>query len=336
MNKVVVVTGASSGLGLSHAIYLTHLGYTVFGTSRNPGKIDLEQLKQVFLNDHTKWRFSNKEKTAVKAKRLLLPKKIKKTLDDLLAKITFFEMDVTIKDSVAKAIDAMQQKAQTNYGRGIDVLINNAGIGLFGSVEETTIEEWQQSFDTNVFGPLRVIKAVLPEMKKRKSGQIINTASLAAYVGIPFQTHYSSTKAAIKIITEGLRVELKPYNIKVSSVLPSDINTNFNRNTLALSKEEEENIQSIDLQKMIDNPPIKERSAYKDMAKATWRVIVQNLIVSPPPMKISKTIARIIKTKKPKINYNAGSISQRLLTFLIRRVVTDEITYSILPKYYGL
>lgn len=335
MTKVVVITGASSGLGLSHAIYLTYKGYTVFGTSRKE-KQDVDELKTIFLRDHTKWRFDNKEKTVVKKGRLLLPKKLVKNLDKLITQIQFFKLDVTSKESVKTAIEKMNTEAKALNNRGIDVLINNAGFAFFESAEELPIEAWEKTFDINFFGALRVIKEVLPDMKKRREGRIINTSSLAGLATVPFQTHYCSSKAAIIALTQGLRVETKEFNIKASAILPSDINTSFNKNTIAQTNQKDNSLTSIDLAALIDNNPVNEKSDYFTKSQKVWKTIILNLIVSPPPIRVSRKIARIIKAKRPKINYLAGSFAQRFLVFLIRRIVSDEFTYWLLPKYYGM
>ncbi len=335
MNKVVVITGASSGLGLSHAIFLTYKGYTVFGTSRKE-TLDKDLLKELFLQDHTQWKFVNKEKTKVKAGKILAPKELLNQLDTLIAKITYFKMDVTSDSSVREAINEMEEKAKAINNHGIDILINNAGVGFFGSVEDLSMEEWKQTFDINFFGMLRVIRAILPFMFARGSGQIINTSSLGGFVAIPYQTHYSAAKAAVKILSEGLNMELKSFNIKVSALLPSDINTSFNINTYKLTKETNESLSSIDLEKMLANPPIKKNSRHYAFAKRVWKVIVQNLIVSPPPLVVSRKIAKILRRKNPKISYQAGSFEQKFLIYLIRRIFPDTFNYTMLAKYYGL
>ncbi|MCE7745577.1 MAG: SDR family NAD(P)-dependent oxidoreductase, partial [Candidatus Heimdallarchaeota archaeon] len=180
MNKVVVITGASSGIGLSHAIFLTYKGYTVFGTSRRSQTLDKKKLKEDFVRDHTKWKFTNKEKTIVKPTKNLIPKKIAKNLDELIDKIRFFNLDVTSDDSVEKAISEMETEAKKINDRGIDILINNAGISFFRSAEVLSIEDWKITFDTNLFGMVRVAKAVLPQMRERREGRIINTSTLGA------------------------------------------------------------------------------------------------------------------------------------------------------------
>ncbi|MHA1433336.1 MAG: SDR family NAD(P)-dependent oxidoreductase, partial [Candidatus Heimdallarchaeota archaeon] len=195
MAKVVVITGASSGIGLSHAVFLTQKGYTVFGTCRDKSKIDLDVLKKIYLTDHTKWKFTDKTKTKVEAKKLLIPKKIEQNLNELLKKITFFNMDVTSDESVNQAIKEMEVEAKKINGTGIDVLVNNAGIGFYGSVEEMSMDDWKLTFETNFFGMLRTVRAILPSMKERKNGQIINTSTLGGLIAIPYQTHYSASKA---------------------------------------------------------------------------------------------------------------------------------------------
>ncbi|NHJ33515.1 MAG: SDR family oxidoreductase [Asgard group archaeon] len=336
MKKVVVITGASSGLGLSHAIFLISKGFTVFGTSRRSQTLDKEKLKEDFVSDHTKWKFTNKEKTKVKPVRNLVPKKIEKNLDELIGKIRFFNMDVTSDESVNKTIKEMEAEAKKINGRGIDVVINNAGISFFRSIEILSMDEWKTTFDTNLFGMVRVAKAILPNMRERREGQIINTSTLGALAVIPFQTHYSASKIAVKAFSEGLRVEVKKFNIKVSTILPSDINTAFNTNMHAISTAMDPTTKSIDLEKMINQSPTTQDSPYFKLLKPVWKVIVNNLIIAPPPLKISKKILRIIKTRKPRVNYHAGDPIQRFLIFLIRRVVTDELVDWLLPLYFGL
>lgn len=337
MKKLVVITGASSGLGLSHAIYLTHKGYTVFGTTRDLEKINFEMLKEIYSQDHTKWKFTDKTKLKVEAKKSIIPKKIANNLEEIIKKIRFFQMDVNSDISVNNAFEEMQKTAKDLGFDGIDVLINNAGISYFGSVEDLSIDDWKNTFETNFFGVLRTIKAVLPSMKERRKGQILNTSSLGGLVAIPFQTHYSASKSAQKLLTEGLRMELKEFNIKVSSILPSDINTNFNRNTLGLTKERANKLASFEIGEILATLPVDQKSDYFNSSKKVWKVIIQNLIISPPPKAISKQINRILKKRYPKVNYSFGDPLQRfLLLFVARRLFPDRWIYFILPFYYGM
>ncbi|MHA1462734.1 MAG: SDR family NAD(P)-dependent oxidoreductase, partial [Candidatus Heimdallarchaeota archaeon] len=263
-------------------------------------------------------------------------KKILANLDELLKKIQFYKMDVTSDKEVNDTIIEINEKAKTSNGRGIDVLINNAGISFYDSAEELSMENWQKTFDTNFFGVLRVVRAVLPFMKERGEGQIINTSSLGGVIAIPFQSHYCASKAAIKLFTEGLHVELRQLNIKVSVLLPSDINTNFNKNTGKLTNDTFGELNSINLKEMIDNNPMDKKSSHFTRAKKVWSVIIKNLIVMPPPIAVSRKILKIIKTRKPKISYFAGDFFQAFLLLFVRRFVTENFAYFILPKYYGM
>jgi short-subunit dehydrogenase len=336
LSKLILITGASSGLGLSHAIYLTNKGYTVIGTSRNASALDRDELGNRYKRDNKQWKVKQRnEKWETKKKKSLIPSEIEEKLPTLLEKIHYITMDVTSDSSVEEAIKQVQAKAKKLGYDGIDVLINNVGLGFYGSIEELPMAAWEQSFQTNVLGMIRVIKAVVPDMRKRRAGQIINTSSLGGEISIPFQGHYSATKAAVKAFTTSLRMELEPFDIKVSTVLPGDINTSFNKNTVALTQEQNA-LESIDVQQLIDNLPSSADSPYYDRLKQAWKVIVKNLIESPPPLVVSKKIHKIIKSKHPKVNYKAGDFSQILFSFLIRRILPDGLTNKFVEKYYGL
>lgn len=112
----------------------------------------------------------------------------------------------------------------------IDILINNAGMGISGSIEATKLEDVNYIYNVNVIAPFLTVKAVLPIMRKQKSGKIVNIGSVASEFPIPFQSFYSATKASLKAFTESLHTEVSPYGIKVSTILPGDIKTNFTTN----------------------------------------------------------------------------------------------------------
>lgn len=126
-------------------------------------------------------------------------------------KIKLVQLDVsevvTIKSAIAKVI--------SDVGR-IDVLINNAGAGITGPIEEIPEEEIQRNFDTNLFGPINVIKAVLPHMRNQNAGLIINVTSIAGYMGLPYRGIYSASKGALELITEAFRMEIKDFNIHMT------------------------------------------------------------------------------------------------------------------------
>ena len=176
-NKVAVVTGGSSGIGLCVAERLLKSGVKVYEISRH------------------------------------------KKEDSPFFHIT---ADVSDENEVRNAINEIL----TTEGY-IDLLVNCAGFGISGAVEFTKTDDAKRQFDVNFFGVVNMCAAVIPVMRKQKSGKIINISSVAAAVPIPFQTFYSASKAAINSYTMALSNELKPFGIKVCAVMPGDIKTGF-------------------------------------------------------------------------------------------------------------
>ena len=183
--KVIVITGASSGLGEAAAKHLSVLEQQLFWRK----KIDrIEKLAQVINN--------NGGKALVVA------------------------MDVTKRDQVKNLVDSAVEK----FGR-VDVLLNNAGIMPLSPIDRLNVDEWDAMIDVNIKGVLNGIAAVLPHMKKQKSGQIIKTSSVAGHKIFGGSAVYSATKFAVRALTEGLRMEVKPYNIRTTIVCPEAVKT---------------------------------------------------------------------------------------------------------------
>ena len=176
--RVVLITGASSGVGQSTARLLSQKGYKVFGTSRNPAGAEI------------------------------------------IPAVEMLPLDVRTDDSVRACVDAVSTLA----GR-IDVLINNAGHELAGALEELTPEEAKAQFETNFFGVVRMVNAVLPLMRRQKHGHIINVGSLSGLSSVPFLGIYSASKFALEGYTEALRHEVRPFNIHVSLTEASFLKT---------------------------------------------------------------------------------------------------------------
>jgi NADP-dependent 3-hydroxy acid dehydrogenase YdfG len=184
--KVVVITGASSGLGEATARYLSARGATVVLGARR-----VERLQELA-----------KELTAAGGKAVAM------------------ETDVTKPDQVQRLVDA----AVKNYGR-IDVIINNAGLMPQSRLELRKIDEWDRMIDVNIKGVLYGIAAALPYMQKQKSGHIINVSSVAGHKVRPGGVVYSATKTAVRVLSEGLRQEVKPYNIRTTVISPGAVDT---------------------------------------------------------------------------------------------------------------
>lgn len=186
--KKVLITGSSRGIGLETALAFGRAGYQVFATLRNPD--GASELKH-------------------KIKEEMLP-------------ITVHAMDVSSDHSVQSCIQGILKE----YG-SIDVLVNNAGIAPDGSVEEVPMEVFKSVMDTNYFGSIRCIKAVLPAMREKRSGCIINVSSIAGKIANTPLGPYSASKHALEAISEALAEEVKPFNIRVGIVEPGIIETDL-------------------------------------------------------------------------------------------------------------
>lgn len=220
------------------------------------------------------------------------------------------EMDVRNPDSIQNAVS----KLIKIEGR-LDILINNAGIGITGPLEETPSEEVLKAFDTNFNGPLNVIKAVLPQMRIQKTGLIINITSIAGYMGLPFRGIYSATKGAMEIITESLRMETKDFGIHLTCLAPGDFATNIASGRY--------------------HAPILENSPYKAAYERTLAVIDEDVDNGGNPLQVAKKILQIINTEKPKAHYKVGSFLQRF-SIVLKKILPDIWYEKLIIKHSGL
>lgn len=284
--RTVLITGASSGIGAAIASRLARDGYRVFGTTRRlDGLADAPpELKAAMAE-------------AAPAGQ------------DGRFPVRLVELDVEKADSVARCV----QQVLAEAGR-IDVLINNAGWGTFGPVENLPVETAQALFNTIVFGALRMVQAVVPAMRERGEGLILNVTSIAARTVIPFQAHYSAAKAALEALTIGLRHELKPFGIGVTSLEPSDINTRFNDVTVF---------------------PAETGAAYHPWSKPCWKVIAENLPKAPPPAVAAAKVAAILKRRNPKPIYTCGITIQRMAPTVFR-FMPKSLEFLMMRLIYGL
>lgn len=139
--------------------------------------------------------------------------------------VKYISADVTDFNSVENAFKQIKEEAGS-----IDILINNAGMGISGSVENTSTQDAKYIFDVNFFGAFNTMKAVIPYMREQGFGKILNISSVAGKLSIPFQAFYSATKGAINNLTEAIRIEVRPFNIQVMSIMPGDVKTDFTKN----------------------------------------------------------------------------------------------------------
>jgi NAD(P)-dependent dehydrogenase (short-subunit alcohol dehydrogenase family) len=248
---VVLITGASSGVGHSTARLLAQRGYKVFGTSRNPN-------------------------TAEPA-----------------AAVDMLPLDVRADDSVRACVEGV-----VNRGGRLDVLINNAGYELAGALEEISSEEIREQFETNFFGVVRMVDAVLPLMRDQKRGHIINVSSLSGLSAIPFLGIYSATKFALEGYTEALRHEVKPFNIHVSLTEAGFLKTPMmSHRQLGASR-------------------IADYDEWRQRALGAIRAHEEK---GPGPETVAETLLEILSSKTPRLRYLIGGQAKsvaRLRRFL--------------------
>lgn len=267
MKKVVLITGASSGIGKATASYLAKKNFIVYGTTRN----------------------------------------VKSTVKEAF---NIVEMDVCQDHSVKSQIDNIISKE----GK-IDVLINNAGLGIAGPLEETAMGEVERIFQTNVYGVLRVCQEILPHMRKEKTGMIINITSLAGMMGLPYRGIYCASKYAVEGLTEALSTEVKQFGIKVLSVAPGDFNTNISQNRY--------------------HAPSLPASPYKEPYERTLNIINEHVEKGQHPKLIAAQIHRIIGSNHPQLNYKAARPLQKL-ALIIKKLLPSRSFEKIIMNHYKL
>ena len=192
MTKVAIVTGSSTGNGFETSLLLAKNGFYTYATMRNLDKST--RIKEI-------------------AKKDSLPLEV-------------LQLDVTDDKSVTDAINVI-----SNRQRRIDVLVNNAGYEHHGAVEDLSIEEIKTQFETNFFGAVRVMKAVLPVMRKQRSGAIVNISSIGGKIGVPLNSAYVGSKFALEGFSESIKYELEGFGIKVILIEPGAVNTNYLENS---------------------------------------------------------------------------------------------------------
>jgi len=219
-------------------------------------------------------------------------------------------LDVRNVDSIKAAVDNVISKS----GR-LDIVINNAGVGITGPLEEIPTAEIKNNFETNLFGPIEVIKAVLPQMRNQKSGLIINVTSIAGYMGLPFRSVYSSSKGALELITEGLNMEVKPFGIHIANVAPGDFATNIASGRF--------------------HAPLIKGSPYETTYGNTLEMMNEHVDSGSDPNEMAKAIFSIIETKNPKIHYKVGAFMQKF-SIVLKRVLPDKVYEKLLMNHYKL
>jgi NAD(P)-dependent dehydrogenase (short-subunit alcohol dehydrogenase family) len=249
--QVVLVTGASSGIGKAASLALVEAGFEVVGTSRNTANAAPPD------------------------------------------GVTFVDLDVADDASVATVVERVIER----FGR-IDVLVNNAGIGSAGAAEESSLAQDQGVFDTNVFGVIRMTKAVLPQMRAQGSGRIINISSVLGFIPQPYMAVYAASKHAVEGYSESLDHEVREHGVRVLLVEPAWTNT------------------SLDANSVLPDAPLqlyaKQRRTFDDLMAAAVKD-------GDDPATVARAIVAAATDPKPKLRYTAGARAGRVRT--LRRIV---------------
>ncbi|HEV7732462.1 MAG TPA: SDR family NAD(P)-dependent oxidoreductase [Candidatus Binatia bacterium] len=222
--------------------------------------------------------------------------------------VRWLAMDVRDEASVADGVRTIVAE-----DGAIDALVCNAGIGIFGSVEETGLDRARAQFETNVFGTLVPVRAVLPSMRARGQGRIVIVGSLAGRATIPFQVHYSATKAAVDALAVGLRLELATTGVEVALIEPGDIKTAFNDAT---------------------DWGDAGSSAYGERIQRCETVIREELLVAPGPEIVARTIFTALTARRPRMRYPVGPASW--LVPLARRLLPESVALRLIRSHFHI
>ena len=255
MEKVAIVTGSSSGIGFETSLALAREGYFTYATMRDTTK-------------------SNKIKEIAQKENL---------------KINVLELDVDDEKSVKSVIAQILDQKQR-----IDVLVNNAGWGLWGCVEDVSVDEFKEQFETNFFSIIRLIQEVAPAMRKQGSGTIVNVSSVVGRIGFPASPAYISSKFALEGLSESLRFEFAPFGVDVIIIEPGVIKTNFMKNMKMAKKSELDTV-------------------YKDITTRVVSGVKMMAEMGTPPKEVANTIVKAIKDKKPLPRYIVGNDASMFL-----------------------
>ena len=223
---------------------------------------------------------------------------------------SLLKMEVTQINSISEVISYIITKENR-----LDVVINNAGMGITGPIEEIPDIEIKNSFNVNVHGPINVIKAVIPQMREQGSGLIINITSLAGYMGLPYRGIYSATKAALEITAEAFRMELHQFGIQMTNIAPGDYATNIAAGRY--------------------HSPVMKESPYKDVYSNTLKMMNEHVDQGEDPIKLAQIVYNVINKKKPRVRYKVGSSLQKF-SIVLKRILPSKWYEKMLMKHFKI
>lgn len=263
MPRTIIITGTSTGIGLSLAEYFGKKGHRVYGLSR-----------KTVENPH----------------------------------FTAISTDVTDKSAIDSAIKQILEKENR-----IDLLINNAGMGMVGAVEDASKEDITRLFNLNLIGAVQMISAVMPKMREQKNGQIINISSIGSEMGLPFRGFYSASKSALDKVTEAMRYEVATWNVEVCTLHLGDIKTN---------------IADHRVKSEVSEP-------YKTIFSKVYSLMNAHVNEGTEPLEVAKYIDSLIQKKRWKAHYYFGKFGQKIGVPL-KWLLPQNFYETLMKKYSGL
>lgn len=275
-SKTILITGATAGIGRMTALHLAKEGHRVIATGRKPAELA-------------------------------------KLADEAAAaglRLETLRLDVTSAPSIADAVTAVDLLTD---GKGLDVLVNNAGFGILGPSSEISDAELRRQYETNVFGLMNVTRAFLPKMRERRAGRIINVSSMGGRITLPYFGVYNSTKYALESLSDALRYELRPFGIDVALIEPGVIRTNFESTAVS------------DLAAYRKTPYGKAFEKYEQMSRTADKF-------ASDPIVIAKAISRAVHARRPAARYVAPFSTNVILWF---RVIAPTFVWDWAMRKMG-
>jgi NAD(P)-dependent dehydrogenase (short-subunit alcohol dehydrogenase family) len=209
-----------------------------------------------------------------------------------------------------QSVDQVVATVLAREGR-LDIVVNNAGMGIAGPVEDTTIEEAKRQLDANFFGAFRVCRAALPAMRTRRSGYIVNIGSIGGLIAIPYQGMYSASKFALEGLSESLRMEVRPVGIRVVIIEPGDHKTGFTQNRHVT------------------------QSTYGPSFEAALARAAHDEQNGPGPDQIARLLYKVVNQRNPRLRYPVGPAAQRAAVWLKRLLPNGLVEFGV-RRYFGL
>ncbi len=301
--QTVFITGATSGIGRACAVRLSESGFRVFGAGRSAPRV--AELRGQGESARTDAAASLSNDQLSSATRLQDPAGVRSP------GYTLLHVDVRNDESVAEAVTYIE----TETGR-IDAVVNCAGVSVGGSAEEMSTEEARDQIETNFLGTVRICRAVLPHMRRRGSGRIVNISSIGGQMGMPFQSLYCASKYAIEGFSESLQMEIARFGIRVIVIEPGNTSTEQPDNrTTSVGLTESSDYREI-VVKVLEEQARAERNGWS-------------------PDRVARTVQKALSTRRPRFRYRPGAFVERIAP-TARNIIPDRLYLKIVASFFGM